>query len=195
MSKPRRPEFVEERRSRGERSRSDTSHGTGRAEPPHPVHLTSLGAKHIPHPASEHTPRGGPATTRPAPIGEADGDRHTWMLTHGPTPGHSEATGTDRDACVRPVGFPRRPLIPVTSWVPFPAGRTPSLLSAGPVARRGVHELGTHQCRRNAKLWESSKTRPLSSPARRGQGRNHAIGPGADWHSSHAVTSRAVLGA
>src|ERR1700730_13731440 len=83
MSKPRRPEFGEERRNRGERSRSDTPHGTGDAEPAHPVHLTSLGAKHVPHPAPEHTPRGGPAAARPAPRGEADGDRHSKMLPRG----------------------------------------------------------------------------------------------------------------
>jgi hypothetical protein len=93
MSKRRRPEFGEERRSRGERSRSDTSHGTGGAEPPHPVHLTSLGAKHIPHLASEHTPRGGPATARPAPRGEADGDRHSRMLPHGSHAQSSSARG------------------------------------------------------------------------------------------------------
>src|SRR5258708_8960171 len=84
MSQPRRREFGEERRNGGERSRSDTSHGTGDAEPSHPVHLTSLGAQHIPHLAPEHTPRGCPATARPAPRGEADGNRHGRMLSHSP---------------------------------------------------------------------------------------------------------------
>src|SRR5690242_8950051 len=83
LSKPRRPGWGDERRDRGERSRSDTSYGTPDAEPSHPVHLTSLGTKHVPHLAPQHTPRRGPAAARPAPRGEVDSDGHSRMLPRG----------------------------------------------------------------------------------------------------------------
>src|SRR5215469_9271830 len=82
MSTPRPPESGKERRSWEERPRSDTVHRTGSAEPSHPVDLTSLGADHIPHPASEHTPRGGAAAAGPTPGSETDGDGHDGSLTH-----------------------------------------------------------------------------------------------------------------
>src|SRR5215469_9950056 len=82
MSTPRPPESGKERRSWEERPSSDTVRRTGSAEPSHPVDLTSLGADHIPHPATEHTPRGGPAAARPAPGSETDSDGHAGSLTH-----------------------------------------------------------------------------------------------------------------
>src|SRR5215469_10525020 len=83
MSTPRPPESGKERRSWEERPRSDTVHRTGSAEPSHPVDLTSLGADHVPHPASEHTARGGPAAARPTPRSETDTDGHDGSLAHG----------------------------------------------------------------------------------------------------------------
>ena len=165
LSKPRRPECGEERRNRGERSRSDTSYGTPDVEPSHPVHLTSLGTKHVPHLAPQHTPRRGPAAARPAPRGEVDGDRHSRMLPRGQGPGHDEAVGTSTNGRVGPAQItrlwaaeisigPRAQGVHCAGYLCASCGQSPSLSAIGaPGSRAPGRQLCRDQrfCRRTVR--------------------------------------------